>query len=147
MSEPLNPGSSELMVPAEQVAAALAAVKAAATSPGVRDTFIEGCLADQIMAADSLGEALALWDFEVELGDDGGVVGVFFEGNSDSDAYEVLFRALAPYASGYLTFKDDFWTMWRYRFEGGRVYRDEGEVVYGRSATPCPYLSPDTRAA
>ncbi len=138
MADSINFSGAAFTLTRERAADALVAVKALAASEKEQDTFIAGEIAEQIGKVPTLTEALELWDWETETNERGDIVGMEFLAADDSDAYELLYEALAPYAepSSRLEFRDDFGNHWRWVFDGSGVRREVGRIAYGAEPEP-----------
>ena len=70
--------------------------------------------------------------FNVDYGDDGGVIGMMFVGDKLFDNLDVVLKVLAPSVTegSYLQFCGEGTDTWRYVFEDGKMTEKTGEVSF-----------------
>jgi hypothetical protein len=134
----MNQQSAKFRIAKENLAGALAAIKALADKPeqmgggcSTGEKWYSWVNTDGFLKAETLVEALGEWRWQGFLDDAGNLTEICFDGEKLGDD-AILLEAIAPFveAGSYIEMEGEEGYHWKWCFDGKTLTEKKGRVVY-----------------
>ena len=131
----MNLEDQEFLIKKENMAGALAAIKAIAPHKDRARNYFSWVNTKKYQAAETLEDALMAWRWPPYMNKNanpkGEIVSLEFDGEKSGDE-EALFRAIAPFveSGSFIEKRGEDGERWRWRFHKGDLYEIYPEIVW-----------------
>lgn len=134
----MNQKSAKFTIKKENLAGALGAIKALATTPermgggsSTGERWYSWVTTEKFLKAETFAEALGEWRWDCFIDESGDLVEINFNGEKLGDD-AILLKAIAPFveAGSYIEMEGEDGCYWKWIFDGKTMIEKTGRVVY-----------------